>query len=293
MDTPLIRGIALACVLSATTSSAATFKWAGAKSPCKKGGTPGQQGDFILLKGPADWGQVVFNVQNRFAGSRPWISWAVGPLREKAAAISDEERQHESHLRYFDENGISVFLEIWPERGEAVPPLIDAWLSRFKGHRSVAGLSVDLEWHRGIDDATAEAWDRSVKSHDPRYRLMLKHWDLAAMPRSYAKRSDLVCVDMSSEAEMSAMAAEFAAWANELAPGAVGFQTGYPWDEGWWKDLKDPVKDLGIRTLAGIQSPTQEVGLFWVTAQSPLTPNWDLTRGARIPSRATLPQGRR
>jgi hypothetical protein len=153
-----------------------------------------------------------------------------------------------------------------------------AWLDTLKGHRSVVGFSVDLEWHRGIDDATAEVWDKALKARDAKYRLMLKHWDLASMPKVYARKSDIICVDMSSEAEMADMTREFATWANTLAPGAVAFQTGYPWDEGWWKDLQDPIRDLGTAILAGIEDPKQEVGLLWITTKSSLTPKWDLTK---------------
>jgi len=280
----LIRAAALACALSAAAASAATFKWAGGKSPAKRGNTPGKQGDFLVLSAPADWIQVVYNVQNRFPGSRPWVTWAVGPLREKAAAISDDQRQHQAHLDAFDAHGVDVFPEIWPAKGDDVPAAIHAWLKRLGGHPSVAGFGVDLEWYGGIDDATAEAWDRAVKSHDARYRLLLKHWDLAAMPKGYARKSDVICVDMSSEIDMAGLAREFAHWANELAPAAVAFQTGYPWDEGWWKDLKDPIQDLGGRILEGITSSTQEVGILWVTVQSALTPRWDLTRGAVVPA---------
>lgn len=273
----ILRTLALLCAFAAADASAATYKWAGGKSPSKTGGTPGKQGEFILLSGPAEWANVVHNVQRRFPGSKPWITWGVGPLKEKAAGITDEQRQHQAHLELFDENGIEVFLEIWPAKGENVAELMAAWLEKLGKHSSVAGFSVDLEWHRGIDDATAEAWDKALKALHPKYRLMLKHWDLAAMPSAYAKKSDLICVNMSSEVDMAGMAKEFATWANELAPAAVGFQIGYPWDESWWKDLLDPIKETGQALLEGVTSPTQEIGLLWVTTKSPLTPGWDLT----------------
>src|SRR5690349_16183725 len=94
----VIRPLAFVCAFGAASASAATYKWAGGKSPSKKGATPGQQGDFIVLSGPEDWSRVVRNVQRRFPGSKPWITWAVGPLKEKAAAISDDDRHHEEHL---------------------------------------------------------------------------------------------------------------------------------------------------------------------------------------------------
>jgi hypothetical protein len=280
----MLRSLSLAVAVGVlavpATVSAARVKWAGMKGPAKIGGSPGKQGDFILLPGPTDWVQATRNVQARFPGAQPWTTWPVGPLREKAAAITDEQRQHEAHLERFDQSGLDVFLEIWPSKTDDVPALIDTWLRKLVSHRSVAGFSVDLEWRGAVDDATAERWDKAVKSHNRRYRLLLKHWDLAAMPRAYAKKSDVICVDMSSEADRAAMAREFIHWANELAPAAVGFQTGYPWDEDWWKDLADPIKNFGADILAGIANPSQEIGFLWVTVKSPLTPNWDLTRAA-------------
>jgi hypothetical protein len=274
----LVSFIALA--FGATAVSAATFRWAGVKSPAKVGGTPGQQGAFLTLAAPEDWTNAVRSVHGRFPGARPWITWAVGPLREKVKDLTDEQRAHEKHLTAFDEAGLDVFLEIWPAKGEDVPAQIDAWLNALGGHRSIAGFSVDLEWYHGVDDTTAEAWNKALKAHDPDYRLMLKHWDLAAMPKAYAKTSDVICVNMSSEIDQAGMVKDFAEWAKALAPAAVAFQTGYPWDEGWWKDLKDPVKDLGASILDAVDSPSQELGLLWVTLKSPLTPGWDLTRSA-------------
>jgi len=278
MKTAFLRFLVLACCFTAATASAATYKWAGGKSPSKKGATPGQQGDFIVLSGPEEWSRVVRNVQRRFPGSKPWITWAVGPLKEKAASISDDDRHHEAHLAFFDENGIDVFLELWPGKGENVAELMTMWLEKFGRHPSIVGASIDLEWHRGVDDATAAAWDKALKAQNPKYRLMLKHWDVAAMPQAYAKKSDVICVDMSSEIDLAGMQKEFAAWANALAPAAVAFQAGYPWDEGWWKDLRDPIHDTGTALLEGVTSPTQEIGILWVTTRSSLTPGFDLTK---------------
>jgi hypothetical protein len=278
MKRQFLRSLVILCVLASVEASAATYKWAGGRSPSKKGDTPGKQGDFILLASPDEWVNVVGNVQRRLGGPSPWVTWAVGPLKEKAAAITDEQRRHEEHLLAFDKGGIDVFLEIWPGKGENVAELMGMWLEKFGKHPSIAGFSVDLEWHRGIDDTTAEAWDKALKAKNPKYRLMLKHWDVAAMPSAYAKKSDVICVNMSSELELAAMAKEFAAWANALAPGAVAFQVGYPWDESWWKDLKDPIKDTGNALLEGVTSPTQEIGFLWVTTKSSLTAGWDMTR---------------
>jgi hypothetical protein len=281
--------VALATGVLASESAAAAFKWAGGRSPAKKGGTPGQQGDFVATDGPAEWTHIVQQVQGRFPAARPWVTWAVGTLREKAATISDDDRHHDDHLKAFGEAGIDVFLEIWPARGEDPLPQIDEWLGKLGKHRSVVGISVDLEWYHGVDDAKAEAWDKAVKSHDPKYRLMLKHWDASMMPVAYARKSDVICVDMSSEIDREGMAREFATWANDLAPAAVAFQAGYPWDESWWKDLKDPIADIGSEILAGVKSPTQELGLLWVTVRSPLTPGWDLTTAVASRPTSTPP----
>jgi hypothetical protein len=276
----------LAILLSILTTHAANYKWSGMRAPCKMSAEDGLNekqlskkiGSFIPLAGNDQWANAVFNVNNRFPGSRPWVTWAVGDLKG-AHKLTDDE--HEAYLAHMDLLGVDVFLEVWPS-GKDVPELIDTYLAKYKQHSSVAGFCIDLEFHKKVDDETAKAWDDKIKSHNKNYRLMLKHWEASFMPKTYR-----------GEASIEALNKEFAEWASHFAPAAVAFQIGYPTEEdgmdgkavtGWWK-MNDPIKEWGDALLAGIKTENQEIGLLWTTVKSGKTYNvkFDLTKGAKLP----------
>ena len=291
----------------AAASAADTYTWTGMRNPCKRSAEDGLNekqlakkiGTFITLADKHEWAQTIFNVNNRFPGSRPWVTWAVGDLK---GATPLTLAQHEEYLAHMDSLGVDVFLEVWPS-GKDVVELIDTHLGRFKHHACVRGFGVDLEYHKTKpDDAIARMWDQQVKSHGKDYRLFLKHWELSWMPATYRGRvgtgpqgkGDMIFINMSSEASVAALNKEFAEWADHFAPAAVAFQIGYPSDEdgmdgskekGWWR-LRDPIKDWGDELRAMIKTKDQEVGLLWVCAKSGKTynANWDLTRGAQVPA---------
>jgi hypothetical protein len=281
----------------------AVYKYTGAWQPSRISSSDGitaldvKIGKFINLP-KEELAQVIFNVNNRFPGSKPWSFWAVGDmsgLTPSHNALTDE--QHEAYLNYMDHIGVSVFLEIFPSKKAKtdVPKEIDTWLGKFKKHKSVVGFGIDLEYYEKASDTNAKAWDERVKSHNPAYRLFLRHYDPGFMPPTYRGKGDLIFVDFASEATMEDLSKGFSAWANRFAPTACAFQIGYPADEdgmngsnalGWWK-MKDPVKDWGNMILSQISNPGQELGLIWVTAKSGKTyhKGWDLTKGAKVPKR--------
>ena len=290
--------------LPAGTALAATYEWTGVRNPGKVSAEDGLNekqlgrkiGRFITLQSKEEWAQVIFNVNNRFPGSRPWVTWAVGELKG-ATPLTDEV--HEAYLTHMDQLGVDVFLEVWPS-GKDVPTLIDTHLSSYKHHKCIAGFGVDLEYHKRVDDAMAKDWDQRIKAHNPSYRLFLKHWELSYMPPTYrgvaGDKAGPIFINMSSEATIEALNKEFVEWASHFAPSAVAFQIGYPTEEdgmdgkgtaGWWK-LKDPIKDWGDALLAGIKTQDQEIGLLWVCVKSGKSYNakWDLTSGARLPASA-------
>ena len=289
----------LAVVLVSSFAHARSYTWTGMRAPCKVSAEDGLNekqlgkkiGKFVPLENKDAWANAIFNVNNRFPGSKPWVTWAVGDLKDAKPELTDA--QHEEYLKAMDDLGVEVYLELWPS-GADVPALIDAWLGKLKHHPSVKGLGVDLEYYKPkLDDATAKAWDERVKSHNPTYRMFFKHWEESRMPPTYRGKGDVIFINMSSEATVDALNKEFAAWANHFAPNPVAFQIGYPSDEdgmdgnkdkGWFK-LKDPIKDWGDALIGGIQDQKQEVGLLWVTVRSGKTynANWDLTKGATLP----------
>jgi hypothetical protein len=285
----------IACLLAivASTATAAELKWVGVRSPCKQSAEDGLNekqlgkkiGRFITLPDKQAWGNVIANVHNRFPNSKPWATWAVGNLKG-ATPLIDEV--HEEYLSYMDEQGVEIYLEVWPS-GADVLQLIDTTLAKFAKHKCVAGFGVDLEYvKKAVDDATAKAWDERIKSVKPNYRLFLKHWEISHFPPAYrGAKNDMIFINTSSEAPMADLDKEFATFAEHFAPCACAFQIGYPADEdamdgsnksGWWT-LKDSIKEWGDDLLSRIKSPTQEIGILWVCVKSGKTYNarWDLT----------------
>jgi hypothetical protein len=279
----------------------AFYKWTGAWQPSRISAADGitaldiKIGKFINLP-KEELAQVIFNVNNQFPGSRPWAFWAVGDMSGLTPAHNGlTDAEHEAYLNYMDLLGVAVFLEIFPSKKASTNVLtdMDHWLGKFKHHRSVAGFGIDLEYYEKASDAAAKAWDEKIKSHNPAYRLFIRHYDPGFMPPTYRGKGDLIFADFASEATVADLSKGFAAWANRFAPTACAFQIGYPADEdgmngsntlGWWK-LKNPVSDWGNMILTQIKNPGQELGLIWVTAKSAKTyhKSWDLTKGAHIP----------
>jgi hypothetical protein len=154
----------------------------------------------------------------------------------------------------------------------------------------VKGLGVDLEYYKRVDDESARLWEEKVKSHNPRYRLFLKHWELNFMPPNH--RGDILFINTSSEASVETLNTEYVQWAGHFAPAACAFQIGYPADEdgmdgrntgGWWR-LQDPIMNWGDALLSKINNPQQEIGLLWVCVKSgkSYNANWDMTAGATL-----------
>lgn len=272
----------------------ATFKWSGIRNPCKVSAEDGvtqlgtKIGKFIALERD-EWAQAIFNVNNRFPGSTPWATMAVGPVPD---AVTSALEAPEQFLQRMDELGVEILLELYPRKTNDVAAAIDTWVGRFKRYRCVKGLGVDLEYYKPVDDASAQAWDEKIKSHNPAYRMFFKHWEQRFMPPGYRGRGDIIFINTSSEASVEALTAEFTQWAAHFAPSACAFQIGYPADEdgmdgkntsGWWR-LQDPIRDWGNSLLAKIANAQQEIGLLWVCAKSgkSYNANWDLTRGATL-----------
>lgn len=241
--------------------------------------------------------KAVNNIHNRFPQSTPWVTWTVGDLSRAIPAgtnLSDE--QHEAYLTLMDQQNITVFLEIFPypeDKKKGLPAVdasaeIDKWLTKFKHHKSIAGVGIELEYSGKASDALAKAWDQKIKKHNPKYRMFLRHYSTEFMPPTYRGSGDLIFICDASEATVDELTKGFANWANHFAPTACAFQIGYPADEdgmngsnelGWWK-LQDPIKEWGDKILSALGNGNQDVGLLWVTATSGKSYNkqWDITR---------------
>jgi hypothetical protein len=233
---------------------------------------------------PAAWEKALGAMTAYFPGSTPCGIWIVGTMAKtpRFAHLEfpsdgktfpnvefDAADKHERYLSEFDQAGIKVFLQVEPANAD-MGALIDLVLGRYKHHRSVIGFGVDVEWNKtadhpetgmAVDDATARAWEEKVKTHNPAYRLFLKHWDKKWMPPAY--RGDIVFVDDSQIfPDMEAMIKEFSeSWAPAFYPNLVVFQIGYNTDKPWWSNLPDPPKTIGEAIRKRVR---QDIGIIWV-----------------------------
>ena len=232
---------------------------------------------------PSEWENAIQTMHGYFEASDPCAIWIVGEFRRNKAChlyFPSDGRdythiefesidRHERYLDLFDAAGIKVFLQVEPASAD-MPTLIDLVLERYKHHSCVIGFGVDVEWYResenpewgvAVDDDMAEAWEKRVKSHNPRYRLFLKHWDRNWMPANY--RSDIIFVSDSQIFEnIDPMLEEFKSyWGAYFYPNTVFFQIGYKSDKPWWQKIKNPPEYLGKRIAESIK---QDCGIFWV-----------------------------
>lgn len=232
---------------------------------------------------PDEWVTAVRTMSGFFAKSTPCAIWIVGILQKPKACrlefpgdgqefeniVFIEYDKHKPYLDHFDKKGIKVFLQVEPASAD-VETLMDLVLNRYKHHKCVVGLGIDVEWYREaenpqwgikVDDDTAEKWEKKVKSFNPGYRLFLKHWDRNWMPPKY--RGDIIFISDSQELEsMEKMVDEFVNyWADFFKPNPVYYQIGYRSDRTWWEKLNNPPKDLGEAIAKKLD---QECGIFWV-----------------------------
>lgn len=175
---------------------------------------------------------------------------------------------NEKILSRFDSLGYQVWLQVEPGFAD-VTELINLVLARYKHHSCVYGFGVDVEWHKSDDDpeagvavsdSLANAWLAAIKSHNPKYKLFLKHWLTEKMPSTV--REDIVFIDDSQIFDnMDQMVSEFEDWANYFKPATVGFQYGYESDEKWWSKYENPVLTIGEEILKRTSNTGE---LYWV-----------------------------
>ena len=237
--------------------------------------------------------QAISNVNNQFPGSKAWTTLAVGDLSHlEPVAKSFSEKDQESYLNAMDKRNVSVFIELFPFKKQDVCLAIENWVEKYKHHKSVIGVGIELEYFGKATDSLAKAWDVKIKSIKPSYRMFLRHYSATYMPPIYRGKGDLIFIDDASEGTREELNKGFATWAKYFAPTACVFQIGYPADEdamdgnnasGWWK-LKNPIKEWGNEILALADHPNQELGLIWVTVKSGKSyhKKWDLTKVAKF-----------
>ena len=173
-------------------------------------------------------------------------------------------------LDVYDGAGLKVFLQV--ESADAdIPMLMNLIMDRYKHHPSVIGFGVDVEWYheaqfpgfgRPVTDSEVNAWAAQVKTFDPNYDLMIKHWDFVYLSNA---RPDnvLFLTDSENVGSLSVITNEYIAWIDHFGDSQVGFQIGYPSDISWWGSLNDPASEIINPVITA--RPNANIGaIFWV-----------------------------
>ena len=103
-------------------------------------------------------------------------------------------------LELFDKLGYRVWLQTEPGWAP-VDKAFHVMLDRYGRHKCVIGVGVDIEWHRSnnpdlgdpVTDEMARTWLAAARSHNPSYRMFLKHFREDVMPPTV--RDGIVFVD--------------------------------------------------------------------------------------------------
>jgi hypothetical protein len=292
------RGLAAASAIILTLA-AVTFLFAGRADRLKGAGIRSSTYGRPYDPGPGYWARTGTEIAAKFPGAKPEAIWIVSRLKGRGTEMSFPvpaggdplitgmaEDLSEPVLQLFDKLGYRVWLQTEPGWAP-VDKAFHVMLDRYGRHPCVIGVGVDIEWHRSnnpdlgdpVTDEMARTWLAAARSHNPAYRMFLKHFREDVMPPT--ARDGIMFVDDSQIFKSSDdMIEEFAKWGRTFAPSPVGFQYGYRTDKPWWGLMKDPVKEIGDRILAA--TPNAET-LIWVdfSVQDVFPP--DPAKGDRVP----------
>ena len=173
-------------------------------------------------------------------------------------------------LDTYDDAGLKVFLQV--ESADAdIPMLMNLIMSQYQHHPSVIGFGVDVEWYheaqfpgfgRPLTNNEVGIWSAQVKTFDPKYQLMIKHWDSSYL--SDARPDNvLFLTDAENLGSLTNTINQYIAWIDNFGNSKVGFQIGYPSDISWWNTLEDPASSIMNPVIAA--RPNANIGaIFWV-----------------------------
>jgi hypothetical protein len=219
------------------TAAASTSLWAARTDQLQGAGihssTYGRPND----PGPRYWARVGTEIAARFPGAKPEAIWIVSRLKGRGTQMSFPlapggdplitgmaEDVSEPVLRLFDELGYRVWLQTEPGWAP-VDQASHVMLDRYGRHRCVVGVGVDIEWHRSNDpdrgdpvtDEMARTWLAAARSHNPSYRMFLKHFRANVMP-STVRDGILFVDDAQIYRSADEMIDSFARWGRTFAP---------------------------------------------------------------------------
>jgi len=212
--------------------------------------------------------EVAKGMALKFPGSRPGGIYTIGYIDNDEIALpsqlestigdmngvhyDSENADPEIMLTAFDAAGLDIILSIEPGTAD-VNELAAKILDKYKQHSSVKGFGLDAEWYKsetGEVVMTAEeaiSFRDTVKSVNPNYKVLIKHYDSSKLPKGIKDityLTDTCGFDSKSEA-----IAEYVAWADYFSNSEVAYQFGYDKlecgeDSNWWKALA-PSPGLG------------------------------------------------
>ena len=238
---------------------------------------------------PSYWINTANKMSSKFPNSEPTGIWVLGvdfndgtcglsfphPEQYTNIVFSSEDK-NEKYLQAFGDAGVNVWLQVEPANAN-VDQLIDLVLDQYKHHPSVIGFGIDIEWLESIEypegrpvtNEEAKRWIDKVKSHNPDYKLFLKHWDVDKMPTEHYE--DIVFISDSLDfPNLDALIDDFANyWATSFPNSKVGFQIGYNFDANndyktdrdWWSLMDDPAKEIGTAIIDNVSNLE---GIYWV-----------------------------
>ncbi|MBN2801769.1 MAG: hypothetical protein JXR91_01610 [Deltaproteobacteria bacterium] len=212
-------------------------------------------------------GGVGTTMSNYFTDGRPSALWIVGEIDTNENpgtcmlnfpndssfienAIFQECDENEAALTHFDSLGYKLWIQVEPGMAD-VGKLIDAILDRYSHHPCVAGFAVDAEWYSTtsedggteVSDADASSWLSKIKSYNPKYSLVLKHWLSNYMP---SPMDGIIYVsDSQNVSDYATLKSNFQQWSYDMGTADIGYQVGYDKDKFWWDTLTNPPEYIG------------------------------------------------
>ena len=226
------------------------------------------------VRPPNYWVNLTKKVASNIPSTSPAGIWILGriefsppgtcvlsfPSNQTYPHMSFENQDwNEDYLTAFDNNGIKIWLQVEPGFAD-VDQLIDLVLERYGHHPCILGFGIDLEWRWGlpqpdktvpVTDKEANQWLNKIKSHNPNYKLFLKHWVTEVMPST--ARKNIVFIDDSQEFKgLDLLVKEFKRWGENFSQTDVGYQIGYKSDREWWSKLENPPREIGLALIKNI-----------------------------------------
>jgi hypothetical protein len=172
--------------------------------------------------------------------------------------FADEGVNHDKALTEYDQKGVKAILQLESGEADVARCFEIAWM-KFKAHPCIIGFAVDAEWYftdkskdksgLTIPDAEAKKWMELVRGFNPKFVLILKHWDPTHLPPAYRDPNLWLLSDSQDFKSQAEWMADLTSWAKTYKGQTVGFQFGYPKDQKWWSKNAQPPVDMGKALL--------------------------------------------